>query len=118
MMSTDLLFAGVAVADYERALAWYTRLFGRPADVDVAENEAMWQVAEGGWIYVVGDASRAGSALVTLLVGNLEDQVAVLRERGLEPSAIDTMPGSHRKAALTDPEGNRITFGEALSAGK
>ena len=62
------VFAGVAVADYDSALAWYQRFFGRSPDVIVTENEAMWQVAETGWIYVVGDANRTGSALLTLMV--------------------------------------------------
>lgn len=82
-----------------------------------SENEAMWQVAETGWIYVVGDINRAGSALLTLLVDDLEDHVAELRERGLATSAIETVPGLYRKAVMTDPEGNRISFGQDLSTG-
>jgi hypothetical protein len=66
-------------------------------------------------IYVVGDTSCAGSALLTLLVDDLEDQVASLRKRGLEPSAIDSVPGLYRKAVITDPEGNMISFGEDKS---
>src|SRR5713101_8703189 len=49
------VFAGIAVADYDSALAWYTRFFGRSPDVIVTENESMWQAAGTGWIYVVGD---------------------------------------------------------------
>jgi predicted enzyme related to lactoylglutathione lyase len=81
----------------------------------VSENEAMWQVAETGWIYVVGDANRAGKAVLTLLVDDLEDHVAELGERGLATSAIETVPGLYRKAVMTDPEGNRISLGEDLS---
>ncbi len=40
--------------------------------------------------------------------------MAVLAERGLETEPIDEVPGVVRKAAITDPEGNRITFGESL----
>lgn len=116
-MTVNYLFAGIAVADYGAALAWYQRFFGRSPDVIVTENEAMWQVAgTGGWVYVVGDASRAGQALLTLLVDDLEDQVAALGSRGLETSAIDTQPGLYRKAVFTDPDGNMISLGENLSA--
>jgi predicted enzyme related to lactoylglutathione lyase len=108
-------FAGIGMDDYDLALAWYTRFFGRSPDVIVTEHEAMWQVAENGWIYVVGDASRAGKALLTLLVDDLEEQVAGLGQRGLETSAIETVPGLYRKAAMTDPEGNMISLGEDLS---
>jgi hypothetical protein len=31
------------------------------------------------------------------------------------PSAIDAVPGLYRKAVMTDPEGNMISFGEDLS---
>ena len=58
-MTINHVFAGIAVADYDSALAWYKRFFGRSPDVIVTENEAMWQAAETGWIYVVGDANRA-----------------------------------------------------------
>ncbi len=81
------MFAGVAVADYEQALVLHERLFGRSPNVIVAKNEAMWQLTETGWIYIVGDASSAGSALLTILVNNLEDHVADLEGRGLETSA-------------------------------
>src|SRR5258708_21137775 len=94
------VFAGIAVADYDAALAWYTRFFGRSPDVIVTKNEAMWQAAETGWIYVVGDANRAGRALLPLLVNDLEDKVAGLGQRGLEPSSMDTVPGLYRKAVM------------------
>jgi hypothetical protein len=90
-------------------------ILGRLPDVIVTDNEAMWQVADRGWIYVVGDTNRAGNALLTLLVDDLEDHVAELAERGLATGAIDTVPGVVRKAVIIDPEGNRITFGEDLS---
>jgi hypothetical protein len=35
------VFAGIAVASYDSALAWYTRFFGRSRDVIVTENESM-----------------------------------------------------------------------------
>jgi predicted enzyme related to lactoylglutathione lyase len=115
LLTINHIFAGIAVADYDSALAWYTRFFGRSLDVIVTENEAMWQVAETGWIYVVGDTTRAGKALLTLLVDDLEDYVAELGERGLATSAIDTVPGLYRKAVMTDPEGNLISIGSDLS---
>jgi catechol 2,3-dioxygenase-like lactoylglutathione lyase family enzyme len=101
------------VADYSAALAWYERLLGRPPDVIVAENEAMWQVVEAGWVYVVGDAECAGHGLFAFLVDDLERQVAELTQRGLATGEIETVPGSARKVVLHDPEGNKITVGEA-----
>lgn len=75
----------------------------------------MWQVPDTGWIYVVGDAARAGSALVTLVVDDLAARVAELVGSGIVTSAIDTKPGLYRKEVVTDPGGNSIAFGKSLS---
>ncbi len=114
-MPITYAFTGVPVADYETALAWYERLIGRPPDVTPTEGEAMWELTERGWMYLVRDADRSGKGLLTLLVDELRAHLAELRERGLAPGPIDTVPGAVRRAAITDPEGNRITFGEDLS---
>jgi catechol 2,3-dioxygenase-like lactoylglutathione lyase family enzyme len=116
-MAIDHFFAGVAAADYKQALGWYERLLGRPPDVIVKDDEAMWQLMDAAWIYLVGDGDRAGKGLLTILVDNLDDQVAELNGRGIDTGPIDTVPGAVRRVAITDPEGNRITFGEALSGG-
>jgi predicted enzyme related to lactoylglutathione lyase len=100
------------VADYEAALPWYERLFGGPADFFPHSTEAVWRAAGNGWVYVVEDPERAGRALLTLLVDDLDEQLAGLAERGLEPGPIDTLPGKVRRAAIADPDGNRISFGQ------
>ncbi len=115
-MRVSHVFAGVPVADYEAALAWYERLMGRPPDGVPNDREAVWQLAESGLIYVVADAQRAGGALVTLIVPDLDAKLAELAERGLMPEAIEELPGAGRKAAITDPEGNTISLAE-LSGG-
>jgi len=60
-LAINNVFAGIAVADYGSARAWYERLLGRPPDVIVTENEAMWQAADAGWIYVVGEILSTGN---------------------------------------------------------
>ena len=114
-MTINYVFTGIAVSNYNLALAWYERFFGRPPAAIVTENEAMWQVADAGWIYVVGDANRSGKALLTLLVDNLDGYVAEFNGRGIETSPINIVPGLHRKAVIIDPEGNMISFGQDLS---
>lgn len=109
------LFAGIAVANYDSSLAWYTRFFGRSPDIIPNENEAMWQVTDNENIYIVCDATRAGKSSLALFVTDLESQLIELRQRGLETSAIETVPGLYRKTVITDPEGNKITLGQSLS---
>jgi predicted enzyme related to lactoylglutathione lyase len=114
-MAIEHVFAGIPVAGFGTARAWYERLFGRAPDVNVAENEAMWQLATAGWVYVVEDPDRAGHALVTVLVDNLSDHLAALTARGITTGPIETIPGAAHMASITDPDGNKFTFGEALS---
>ncbi|MBK9711697.1 MAG: VOC family protein [Kouleothrix sp.] len=116
-MDIKWFFAGVAVADYPAARAWYERLMGRAPDFTPHEHEAVWQIVENGWIYVVADADRAGKALLTFMVDDLDRHIAELTERGIAVGAIETQPGRYRNAEVTDPEGNRISFGQALSPG-
>jgi hypothetical protein len=118
LLTVNHFFAGIAVADYGAALDWYQRFFGRSPDVVVSENEAMWQVVEKSWVYVVSDATRAGKALLTLLVDDLETQIAELAERRLAPAAIEAAPGVPRKAVFIDPEGNMLSFGENPSTSR
>jgi catechol 2,3-dioxygenase-like lactoylglutathione lyase family enzyme len=111
-MTATHVFAGIPVADYPAAVPWYERLFGRPADMHPHDSEAAWQLAGAGWVYVVQDPDRAGTALLTLLVDDIDAVLAGLAERGLEPGAVEELSNGVRKAAFADPEGNRITFGQ------
>jgi hypothetical protein len=76
----------------------------------------VWHVADGASIYVVGDADRAGNALLTLIVDGLEDHVGELARRGLLAGTTGTVPGLYRKVVISDPDGNVIQLGEAPSA--
>lgn len=111
-MAVNHIFAGIAVADLDAALAWYERLFGRGPDMVPNEREAVWWLAQAGSIYVVADGTRAGRALLTLIVDDLDAEVGELAGRGLPTGAIETIAEQHRKLVITDPEGNRITLAQ------
>lgn len=108
-MTVTEFFAGVPIRDLDAAIAWYERLAGRPFDFQPNDDEVVWRVA-GGWIYVVRDAPRAGNALLTLLVDDLDAEVAALAARGLEPAHREDVPV--RKARFEDPDGNWVTLGQ------
>ncbi len=109
-MSINVLFAGIAVTDFDLSLAWYARLFGRQADIVVKGDEVMWRIAESAWLYIVGDPPRAGDALVALAVDDLEQAIAEIADRGIPSPTIETVGSAGRKAAFKDPDGNTIAF--------
>jgi hypothetical protein len=106
------LFAGIAVSDFAAARPWYEALFGRPPDMLPMEGEAVWHVTTSGSVYVTEDPGRAGRALVTIAVTDLDEHAAALATRGV--SLAEHEPGSSEPRGLTaaDGDGNRIKFFE------
>jgi dihydrofolate reductase/catechol 2,3-dioxygenase-like lactoylglutathione lyase family enzyme len=109
------LFAGVPVRDYQAALAWYERLFGKEPAFFPNDIEAVWDLGENRWLYIKKLPERAGHALQHLFVDNLDTFVAEIAERGIEPVDQETYPGA-RKVIYRDPEGNQIEFGGATGS--
>ena len=106
------LFAGIRVRDFRPAQAWYERLLGEPSFFPHA-TEAVWTLAEDRSVYVVEHADAAGSSVVTIFVDDLDAQMAVIADRGLEPDEIETYPNGVRKAVYRDPDGNEFGLGGA-----
>ena len=105
------LFAGIAVDDYAAALAWYERLLGCPPSFFPHDTEAAWELAEHRSLYIVQLPDHAGHARQTIIVDDLDSQVAGIAQRGLEPAQRETYPNGVRKITYIDPDGNEIGFG-------
>lgn len=105
------LFAGIAVADLDAEVEWFSRLFGRPPDILPNTNEAMWTATVSGSVYLVRRPDRAGHAHLTLAVDDADRWVSELAARGIEPVRIEPVPAG-RKLVLADPEGNEIGLAE------
>ena len=110
MTEIDVLLAGIAVRDFDRAVDWYARLLGRPADLIVKDDEVMWRFADHAWMYVVRDEQRAGHALVALAVAALDKTVAHIEGRGITGRPIELVGDAGRKASFTDADGNTVSF--------
>jgi catechol 2,3-dioxygenase-like lactoylglutathione lyase family enzyme len=116
-MTVNVFFAGVAVKNYQAACAWYERLLGRPPDMLPNDIEAAWRISDTAWMYIIVDVDRAGKALLTLIIDDLEQHVAELGQRGFTPEEIEDVPGKYRKVSFRDPEGNTIAFGQVFGDG-
>ena len=109
---TVALFAGVRVGDLDVARAWYERLLGEPAFFPNA-LEIVWMLADDRYVYVEQDPGRAGSALVTVLLDDLDARISQIGARGLQPAEREAYASGARKAIYRDADGNEIGFAEA-----
>ena len=105
------LFAGICVSDYAAARPWYERLLGTEPSFLPHETEAVWELAEHGSIFIVEDAERAGRALHTIIVDDLDSLVRRLPHAASAPTDRETYSNGVRKAIYRDADGNEIGFG-------
>ena len=109
-MALDL-FAGIPVADSAAALPWYERFFGRGPSFLPNDTEAVWEVAEHRYLYIVQEPGRAGNALVLSFVDDLDERVAAIARRGIEPASRETYASGAAKVTYRDADGNEVSFG-------
>lgn len=105
------LFAGIPVADFPAALSWYERFFGGPPAFFPHDEEAVWELAEHRYTYIVLEPEHAGHARHTLFLEDFDTRVAQIAERGLTPAQQETYGNGVRKATYADPDGNEIGLG-------
>jgi hypothetical protein len=109
------LFAGNRVSDFASAKAWYERLLGAEPSFLPHSTEAVWELAEHRFLYILEDADGAGRAIHTIFVDDLDVRVADIASRGIEPDERETYPGKARKAIYRDADGNEISFGGPIA---
>jgi len=112
-MALDL-FAGVRVSDYEAAKSWYQRLLDAEPSFIAHATEAVWELAEHRFLFILEDAEGAGRAIHTIFVDDLDTLVADIASRGIELRDLVTYPGKAGKAIYRDADGNEIGFGGAI----
>ncbi|MGY1650739.1 VOC family protein [Geodermatophilus sp. SYSU D01119] len=105
------LFAGVPVSDHARALDWYGRLFGAEPSFVPNDVEAVWEVGEHRYVHTELKPADAGHSMVTLFVDDLDERVAAIADRGLEPALRETYDDGVRKVTYRDPDGNEVGLG-------
>lgn len=107
------LFAGICVRDYEAAKPWYERLLGSEPTFVAHKTECVWDLGEHRSLFILENAQRAGHAMHTIFVDDLEAMVEEIAARGIEPAKQETYRNGVRKATYRDPDGNEIGFGGA-----
>ena len=109
------IFGGIAVSDFQRSLAWYTRLFGTPPAFFPNDREAVWMIADQRWLYIIVDQRRAGGAVQTIMVDDLDDVIKEIAKRGLDFTDEERPAENTRKVMYHDQDGNEIGVGSIQS---
>ena len=91
------------------------QLFGGDPTFVATETEAGWVLAKDRSVYIEQVPERAGRAMNTILVADLDAEVARIAARGLEPAQRETYDNGVRKITYRDPDGNEFGLGEVPS---
>ena len=110
------LFAGVAVSDLPRAIAWFDRFFGEVETFEPNDSERVWTISEHGHVYVVLQPEHAGHAAVTLFVDDLDGFVEAAATRGVQEESRETYGNGVTKVMYRDPDGNEVGVGGGPTA--
>ena len=115
MSAITQLVAGVPVANLDVSIDWYTRFFGRPADMRVGD-EVLWDVDEHATLFIEPNAEQAGAGRITFAVDGLDALLEHLAAQRIEHEPIETYSNGVRHVNIPDPDGNRIAFAEPPDA--
>jgi predicted enzyme related to lactoylglutathione lyase len=105
-----VVYVGVTVRDYPAAVDWYSRLFGRPADLEPFDVEVMWRLTDGSLFFVLHDPDKARPRLTTIGVADVVAAVAEIAGRGIQADPVEDLGASGRQAVFHDGEGNAISL--------
>lgn len=108
------IFAGIPVRDYDSALEWYKRLFRAEPSFFPNEIEAVWQLADDRYVYIIKDPDRAGGAVSMIWVDDPVTEVKRIAEQGVEPVTVEKYDNVW-KYVFHDVDGNELGFGGAVS---
>ena len=108
------IFAGIAVSNFGVALEWYRSLLGAEPSFYPNDVEAVWQLAEDRYVYIIQDVNRAGGAVSMIWVDDPADEMARIAERGLQPIDVEKHDRVW-KYVYHDSDGNETGIGGEVS---
>ena len=106
------VFAGVRVSDLAVAADWFERLLGREASFEPNDSELVWDMNEGGSLFIERSSAGAGFSRVTAFVDDLDEMLSGAAGRGIEPVSREVYDNGVRHATFHDPDGNAISFAD------
>ncbi|NUR84660.1 MAG: VOC family protein [Nonomuraea sp.] len=112
---TTGIFAGIPVRDCKSAVEWYTKLLGKEPAFYPNDIEAVWQLAEDRYVYVIEDSARAGGGVGMVWVDDPASEVERITALGPQPVGKEEH-GNVCKWVFHDADGNELGIGGQISA--
>lgn len=109
------IFAGIAVNDFRQALDWYKRLLGAEPTFYPNDIEAVWELAQDRYVYIIRDPDRAGGAVSMIWVDDPIAEVARIAGQGIEPDDFEEHDEVW-KYVFHDPDGNETGIGGRVAS--
>ncbi len=111
-MTIENALASVAVSDLDVSAAWYSRLLGSAGSRPMAEV-VEWKLPGGGGLQVYALAERAGHCSFTLVVRDIEHEIAKLDAMRVDTRQRTASP-QVKTVMVSDPDGNHVALAEAF----
>jgi catechol 2,3-dioxygenase-like lactoylglutathione lyase family enzyme len=109
------IFAGIAVNDFRQALDWYQRFLGAEPTFYPNDIEAVWELAEDRYVYIIRDLDRAGGAVSMIWVDDPVAEVARIAGQGIEPDDVEKHDEVW-KYVFHDADGNETGIGGRVAS--
>lgn len=111
------------VSSLEQSRAFYTAFYGFEYAFAAYEDQEVWylKINDEQFMKLVSKPDGTDDnrlVEVAFQVSNIETTVAMLRERGLDPTAVEKNPDSTLASVLVDPNGHNLIFVEYVSDSK
>ena len=112
MLSEARVAPTLAVSDLGRAREFYEQKLGLTVEAEVAET-IRYRCGAGTGLAVFERPMEATDRTVAAFeVENIAQEVAELRDRGVEVEGVITLPSGIKRAFFKDPDGNIIGMRE------
>ena len=112
-MTIATVFAQVACSDLDVSMAWYGKLFGKPATRQPMPGLAEWHFTDSAEVQLFKQPENAGHSVLTLGVLPLEPERQRIVAAGLSPGPIEEVEHGVFILRMRDPDNNLVVFASA-----
>lgn len=105
----------VRVPDFNKGVAWYTKLLGRKPDFVPHEGFAEWRIVPHAWLQVGKEQPVIGRP-IRFEVKDIKKEISSIEKKlGIKASNVTRVKGIVDWCDFNDPWGNRLGFNQDLN---